>query len=88
LFSNGSAKIFSKHAQVRGAGAFQMSLRIMCRAYSVDTWSVPMMLGQYGNPGSLRLLEDLRQILRLINGVMKLLLRAPVMLFAVLAVHM
>jgi hypothetical protein len=37
LFSNGSAKIFSKHAQVRGAGAFQMSLRIMCRAYSVDT---------------------------------------------------
>jgi hypothetical protein len=47
-----------------------------------------MMLGQYGNPGSLRLLEGLRQSLRLINGLMKLLLRAPVILFAVLDVHL
>ena len=37
LFSNGSAKIFFKHAQMREDGAFQMSRKIMCRVYSMDT---------------------------------------------------
>jgi hypothetical protein len=37
LFLNGSAEIFLKYAQLRGAGAFQMFLRIMYWAYSMDT---------------------------------------------------
>jgi hypothetical protein len=36
LFLNSSAEIFLKHVQLRGAGTFQMFLRITCWAYSMD----------------------------------------------------